>query len=357
MKKKVILVIILSIIIIPGLSTGIYFAIKTLNQSNWGFTIGEANFISDIAGVPRYQFMPDGHIAVLPDGLGQWMMFWAGDNSYRTIGNNPYPENHTLLSPNNSVIGGHLDYDSWKNGGEWLYSVHRLNNTHLIGFIHAEDHWYPRNPEGIAWKSIAVSQSFDNGVTWIESEQIITSWEEKPDSPAWGGNGDFSVIWDENNSRWMCFYMDRSSFRGNMIHMAISTDVLAAPGTWKKWDGKNFTVNALGGKGKPLKVISEKPGSNPSISWNTYLNKWIMIWQTWKGNIYISGSDDLIHWESPRLVIVHGTNRIVWYPSIIGDGGDSSLGQTGHLYYGDFPSDRSSRIFYYRTITFYMYNN
>ena len=39
--------------------------------------------------------------------------------------------------------------------------------SNLIGFIHAEDHWYPRNSEAIAWKSIAVAYSYDNGETWI----------------------------------------------------------------------------------------------------------------------------------------------------------------------------------------------
>ena len=64
-----------------------------------------------------------------------------------------------------------------------------------LGDIHAID-----TDNDIAWKSLGVTRSYDNGVSWIVGEQIITSDIPKPENPEWGGSGDNSVIWDWKTS-------------------------------------------------------------------------------------------------------------------------------------------------------------
>ena len=51
----------------------------------------------------------------------------------------------------------------------------------------------------------------------------------------------------------------------------------AAAGTWKKWDGKDFTEPALGGKDFELVEAKQELGSNPSVHWNTLLQLWVMV--------------------------------------------------------------------------------
>jgi hypothetical protein len=318
-------------------------------EATWTVELGEPTTISNSAQVPIYGWFPDGHISVLPlgGGPGAWMMFWAEFESYRTIGMSQYPEEQRTLRPDTPVIGKRGDWEGWDNGGSWLMSVHRLSGNELIGFYHAEDHWCcPRNAEGIAWKSIAVTYSHDNGVTWEPGQQIITSATPKPDKPEWGGVGDGVVIWDAANERWVAFYSEQ------VIHMAISEDPLASPGTWYKWHADEFSEPGLGGQGTPLPGLDLVAGANPSVHWNTHLNEWIMVYHGWApAEIFITGSKDLIHWYTPQSIISSSRGGRAWYPTIIGDS-DVQAGESARIYYADLTADLRSRNFVVRDIIF-----
>ena len=89
---------------------------------------------------PDFDSMPDGHISVLPADIhqpGTWMMFWSSWESWRTSCNSPLPECHAskVPEPDTAVTGPVADYD---NGGRWLNSVFRLDQSNLVGFFHAE---------------------------------------------------------------------------------------------------------------------------------------------------------------------------------------------------------------------------
>ena len=64
----------------------------------------------------------------------------------------------------------------------------------------------------------------------------------------------------------------------------------AAAGTWLKWDGSGFTQPALGGSDFSLAALNDQPGSNPSTSWNTLLQRWVMVWASWCGACAAVGS-------------------------------------------------------------------
>jgi hypothetical protein len=324
-------------------------------SSSWDLSIGNATIIPNAPNVPIYQWFPDGHISVLKDSSDKWMMFWAEFESYRTLGSAPYPENQTELSPTNKVFG-ERGGDGWDNGGSWLNSVHNVSGNSLVGFYHAEDHWYPPNLDGIAWKSIAVTYSNDNGITWSLGQQIITAWELKPTTPEWGGAGDHSVVWDHENQQWVCLYQEQVENGEAQIHVAVSSDLQGGPGTWFKWNGNDFTIPGLGGKGEPLPAFKGHEGGNPSVHWNTYLGKWIMVYGGWDGVIYLSSSTDLINWDIPQALVTSDQGGRAWYPTIIGDSGDTVAGQNSRLYYADIANDFSSRKFYARDITFMRYD-
>jgi hypothetical protein len=133
--------------------------------------------------------------------------------------------------------------------------------------------------------------------------------------------------------------------------MAVSADPKGAPGTWKKYYNGAFTEDGLGGQ--HTKVPGLIPGGNPSVHWNTYLKKWVMVWHGWSPpNIYLSVSEDGINWEEPKSIIVSSISGRTWYPTIIGNT-DVEAGQIAKIYYADIAGDFSFRNFETRTITFF----
>lgn len=304
-----------------------------LGQSNWSVVVGQKTYV-DIDHLPLHQWIPDGHISVLPDEDGKYVMYWSEFNNSRTIGDSQYPEDQKTLDPVDFIFGGRVGNEGpsngYNDGGSWLMSVYRHHGDTLIGFYHGESHWYPRNGNFTAWKSTCLAYSYDNGYTWEDQGQIVTSNTPKPETPTWGGSGDCCVIWDSVNSRWNCYHQEHN------IRLAVSYDPLGAPGTWKKYYDGEFNEDGMGGKSTPLSNLSEVAGSNPSVHWNTFLNKWVLVYYSWSGGIYLSVSNDGVNWESPRKIVSKG-NYDVTQATIIGET-DIEAGRLARLYYAEFSS-------------------
>lgn len=322
MKKVIINLIILF------LSQNIIFC-----QDDWNIYLGQKTYVN-INYLPYYRWIPDGHISVLPDGKGKYMMFWSEFDNSRTVGDTQFPEDQKTLEPVDPVFGGRVGNsgpsNGYNDGGSWLMSVHRHNGDTLIGFYHGESHWYPRDGDFTAWKSICLAYSFDNGYTWEDKGPIVTSHTPKPETRTWGGAGDCCVIWDSVYNRWNCYHQEHN------IRLAVSYDPLGAPGTWKKYYNGEFNEDGLGGMSSPLSDLSGIGGANPSVHWNTFYNKWVMVYHGWDGGIYVTLSSDGVSWEYPKMIISKQSyNR--WYPTIIGET-DTKAGRLDRLYYAEFNS-------------------
>lgn len=323
-----------------------------LGHSTFGqefsWSTGTRDVLENKANVPIFPWFPDGHIAVLPEvQTDDYIMYWSGHENYRTTGAYAFPEFHQTLVPEEKVFGGRKETETWDNGGSWLMSVFRQNNDTLLAFYHAEDHWeIATNPEGIAWKSLARTLSVDNGETWSEGEQIIISASNKPEVPIWGGAGDNSVIWDHKNNRWLCFYQE------HWLKMALSYDEEGKPGTWYKYHNGDFNQPGMGGESSPIPGLMSKPGGNPSIHFNTYLDRFIIVWHSWVStSVYMSSSIDGVNWETPRLLEPNTGLRRAWYPTIIGSS-DIEAGKIARLYYADISRGFSSRNFVSKALVF-----
>ena len=113
-------------------------------------------------------------------------------------------------------------------------------------------------------------------------------------------------------------------------------------GKAQRWDGKAFAA-AYNGIGKPIASLqigkedkggaASRAGGNfhwgPSVSWNEYLNCWVMMMgrvegQKWVGDkVYISfnknkdlgAADHSQQWSKPQLVL-QKPGHILWYPSL-----------------------------------------
>ncbi len=317
----------------------------------WTWTLGDPSVVPNVAGVPTYQWIPDGHFSMVQLANGDWAAFWSEWENYRTVGASPYLEDQKTLSPGRKINGGRgADGNPWDNNGLWIMSVFKQQDRKFIGFFHAEDQDKYDDGTGTMvnrlWKSMAVTYSTDEGATWAKNQQILSS--PKLDQPH-GGHGDGSVVWDKCSSRWVMFYQH------SYLSAAMSEDPNGAPGTWKKFYNGAFTEPGLGGMDSPFDTSPQLAGPNPSVHWNTYLGQWIMVVPGWAPpSMYISSSVDLVHWSSPQVLIqAPAADHEIWYPTIVGAQGDMLAGETATLYYADDIGNGGQRTFTNRTITFH----
>ena len=312
--------------------------------------------------IPRYSFWLDGKISVGKyDDSGRFTLYWSADHSLRQTSDSPWlEENVNALSAEMEVFGKDLEpVDGFYDGGAWFIGVHKLPDGRLAGFFHAESHWAGSNS---AYKSIGVTYSRDNGLTWEKGSRILAGTDPKPENPAGQGVsyglGDGCVVWNEALGAWICYYSGYCNDPGNyMITMARSTDPAGAAGTWKKWDGEDFTIEGcnqqsqLGGENFKIANLDAYAGGNPSVMWNHYLNKWVMVFHSWSQRICLSTSSDGIVWEAPKSLDL-GEEKAM-YPNLISEEGDLTGGQAVRLYYAADMNDLGQRSLAWRKVVFY----
>jgi len=247
---------------------------------------------------------------------------------------------------------------------------------------------------------IGIMKSTDGGHSWtnrgifIEDEQprLIL----KPNNTAAnfaGGTGDPSAV--ANGKYLYLFYGEYGypgayneatyhpldEWKGQCISIAriALTDLDNPAGKAKRWDGGGFTI-PYNGVGKPVASIqipitkgggptSSPTGKyywGPSVSWNTYLDAWVMLMAkaegpSWKGSsIYISfnknhdlatGSNSQ-QWTAPKLLL-DKPGHVIWYPSLqpvnneanqINKYSSLKLGQNARLFFKDMDDDKSDYI-------------
>ena len=288
-------------------------------------------------------YWPDGKIQPLKKG-DRWQMFWCEAEDVLTENLTPWPEDHmSQVTKSNVVFGkGYTSIENFNENGSWFIGVHPVDDSgHYVGFFHAESHW---NNDGTAHKSIGVAYSDDYGKTWRDAAPIITDKYPKPESPEWSGLGDGCVVWNDELGGYVCYYQGRvwtsETSYYNTLCMAFSSDKKGSRGSWYKWDGNDFTLPAYdpatgcGGENVAIPQLSRVPGANPSVMWNTFLEKWVMVYASWTKHIYISISEDGLVWTKPER-IVGSSDEPAWYPNLISEQGDLVGGEKVYIYFSD----------------------
>jgi len=258
--------------------------------------------------------------------------------------------------------------------GRTLYAVyHNENYPQTFPYDSLTNSGYkdsPKWPQGLTGEKspaavcrIGIMKSVNGGKSWenkgIFIEDLNARMILKPHNTSntfAGGVGDPSAVasgdylylfygeygypdvYDEAN------YDAKKEWAGQCISVArIALKDLDNPvGKAKRWDGKGFNA-PHDGIGKPiasLQIPQEGGGGaassptggfhwGPSVSWNTYLNCWVMmmgkvVGKSWKGSqVYISfnKNPDLTdamnsqEWTKPQLFF-EKPGYILWYPSL-----------------------------------------
>jgi len=309
-------------------------------SDNWSASLSGYSPVPNTAGNPAYHVFPDGHLSSIPSPDGGWQMYWSNAENYRTVGGGPRAEEQTQISPPvpypQIYFGGRTGKPGYANGGKWLMSVHASpdgNPRHLVAMYHAEDGYWPyQGAGGPSWKSIGVAHSYDNGFTWQDRGQVLTAPGRPSDAEGisrgiYGGIGNHGCVW---NGKWMCIF---SSNPDHTFGLAVSSDPDGNPGSWTKWDGSGFNSPGLGGGYVALRGISR--GSNPSIMFNTVLDKYLVAFNTWDNTIHIAASSDLINFNGERFLVGPTFGAKAWYPSLISSQGSYTGGADLTIYYAD----------------------
>jgi hypothetical protein len=262
----------------------------------------------------------------------------TGDNSGRTLYAVYHNENYPLTLAYDSVTGKGYKNDKWPQG--------------LRG---------PESPAAVC--RIGIMKSTDGGRSWenkgIFIEDLNPRLILKPHNTSntfAGGVGDPSAV--ASGDYLFLFYgeygfpgvyeetsYDRTTeWSGQCISVAcIALKDLDNPeGKAKRWDGTGFTI-PYDGVGKPvasLQIPVEEDGGpassptggfhwGPSVSWNTYLNCWVMLMghvtgTSWKGSkVFISFNKNpdfnnpasTQEWSKPQLLF-EKPGYTLWYPSL-----------------------------------------
>lgn len=261
----------------------------------------------------------------------------AGDTSGKTLYGIYHNENYPQTLPFDSVTGRGYKNERWPEG--------------------------LRGPESAAAVCrIGVMKSTDGGKSWdnrgIFIEDLNPRMILKPHNVSLtfaGGVGDPSAV--ASGEYLYLFYGEYgypgeyredtydslTEASGQCISVArIKLNDLDDPeGRANRWDGTGFNAphDGIGQPIASLQIRAAEGGGaasragqyhwGPSVSWNYYLNCWVMLMgkveeEKWRGSsIYISfnthpdlGTDDhAVQWSKPQLLLTK-PGRVLWYPSL-----------------------------------------
>lgn len=297
------------------------------------------------------------------DDDGNLFVFTSSQHPYRSSGTSlfdlSWPALPVFITPRADV-----------RGGQWLEATYRAEDGTLYG-------WYHNEPPNLCGNSrltaprIGAMVSHDNGQTWEDLGIVI---DAPPGSLTCdtknyyfaGGNGDFSVVLDQNRESFYFFistYYRQVAEQGVAVARMRFEDRDAPAGKVWKWRDGGWNEPGLGGHVTvtfPALVDWHRGNANAywgaSVHYNTHLESYVMLLNhaidgNWtQEGIYICYNktpENPQAWSAPERLPIF--EQLGWYPQVIGtESGetDKSAGQIVRL----FVSGRSFwELVFYRT--------
>jgi hypothetical protein len=257
---------------------------------------------------------------------------------------------------------------------QWLASPYTPDGRRVYALVHDEyqGNEHPgRCATGVylrCWyNAITFARSNDGGATFHQQpapRRVVAAspYRYSPDTGAWGLFQPSNIVRNERDGYYYAMIFaqrHRSQQRGTCL---IRTRTLGQPGSWRAWDGEDFTVR-FADPYRQAQVAAADHVCDPvsfdeigdmshSLTYNTYLEKYMLVSPTAQEDrgrtvygFYYSTSDDLLHWEPRKLIrevsllSTHkcGERNPVMYPSVLdprsGSRNFETAGRTAWLYF------------------------
>jgi hypothetical protein len=307
-------------------------------------------------GLPEAALLPGLPIAFPAEVDSNSPAFWA-DGTLHVFNslNHPYLSEGRNVAQLDDPVG--VEFRGGVSGPRWMEAVIQDEDGTLYGFYHHE-------PVGLCTEGtktapqIGAARSRDGGLGWDDLGIIISAPSNSRRCVTEnlyfiGGEGDFSAVLDRDRA---FVYFVFTSYANAIENQGIAVARMAwadrdrPRGRVSKWRAGEWAIPGLAGRAEPVygaRVSWHEEDADafwgPSVHWNTYLNKYVMLmtrsrdsqWTT--EGIYIAYADrldDPSAWSAPQRLIEGGA----WYPQVMGlargQGTDALAGQYARFFMG-----------------------
>jgi hypothetical protein len=281
-----------------------------------------------------FQFdQPDGSARAFRDASGRIQIWLKGANT-RQVG----PTFDSLTHDCVQVLVPRLNADPslYDDRNGWLGGAVTTDGQTIHALVHSEYHgirhpgWCPGEP---------FIKCRYNSVTYARSTDAGESFQIAPGAAALvaalpyryvPGDGRYGYFSPSNIVEWNGWYYGlifTSTYRAQRAGTCvIRTQTPSDPKSWRAWDGDGYNVKFVDPyRESPEPVrrhicepvsFSQIQDMARSLTWNTFLNKWVLTGTTFKYDaslgryvtgFYFSVSDDLIKWADRKLIMEHLT--------------------------------------------------
>ena len=306
-------------------------------------------FLTDLKS-QGFLFYPDGNLTVL-GGPGNMEVFLpVGTQTMRLVG----PSLESLsVSPGGAILSPTGDINTPHQGYIGANTILECNGERHA-FFHGENHAITGLPTPAGspppyHATMNRATAPGGGVNFtVSADPCVVSSAGSPTyglpKIAYGAGG--GTVFDPGGPYLYLYYFDWDGSQG--IHLARACrEQCGAPGTWVKWTGNTFSSEAnpaqfLSPSGPSEVLVPVSPGAFDafsSISFNTYLNGYLMVSATEAG-IAMRVSADGIQW-GPRVMVLEFTESEdatlgQFYPTLLDNNTLSRdvTGRTVRLLYG-----------------------
>ncbi len=349
-------------------------------------------------------------------GYSRELKFANGSNADEAFGKEAHEFTEPVMPQNvlPGIAGLHgavwfetVYQDAKDKTGQTLFAVYHNENypaTHpyepATGIGYLDVNW----PQGLKGPTsaaavcrIGIMKSNDGGRSWTNKGIFIEDYQPrmilKPHNTSntfAGGVGDPSAVasgdylylfygeYGYPGEYYNATYSAEKETSGQCISVARIklTDLDNPVGKARRWDGKAFNAapDGIGSAIAALQIPLAEGGGpasspkgkfhwGPSVSWNTFLNAWVMLMgkvegPSWQGSsLYISFNENIDlgkgfnaqKWIKPQL-LVNRPGHILWYPSLqpVNNATDVAnkntclkLGEKARLFFKDMYGDKS----------------
>ncbi|HSY48835.1 MAG TPA: hypothetical protein VLC46_08495 [Thermoanaerobaculia bacterium] len=323
-----------------------------------------------------------------------------------------------LFGPGDGPAGYAFDKDYAGGGGVVRFSSGGKSGW-LMSF-HAEYHWQNlANPPSFLcsaggnspsmvpcfYSSIGLAVSTDNGKTFTVAGQIVQPSE--PLSVFEGSSNNMAVGYgsllvadangrhldnpppDPASAYFYVFFGDRlpgtsgacsvavclgvaRATYADVVTAALSGDGHQVAQLFHKYDGASpdpwtqpatafvqgsATPDLSGTAGRFMPLWTDEPAASPIVLYDSTFNVYLAVYVSGVGaSIKARASSDMIHWSEPIGVPYTEAGRAVFYPTLIGETGDPTIGGPApRVYFTSFPTglfpDYSTSVFESVTLT------